>query len=304
MLISILMITYNHEKYIEQAIESVLMQKGNFDIELLIGNDKSPDNTEKILEKYRIDSRIKIFNRKENLGATNNLVDLFLKANGEYIAILEGDDYWTDNLKLNEQLAILEKHKEYILCYTDSDIIDENNKIIGKKYVRNKEIVNFKSLIANSGEIPTGTTIFRNIFKKNNNFENIKEVLLSGKMIGDLSLFSILIKEGKFIRLDKVTGAYRFITNSKISTSYSAKKDIFKKLELYKVTKAIKKYYKNDIYTTLLAKRREYELIREIKKENKTLKEFGLKKNKNLIIYQLIKPFHDLSLSIYKKIYK
>lgn len=64
-LISILMITYNHEKYIEKAIESVLMQEGNFDFELLIGNDKSPDNTKEILEKYQSNEKIKIFNREK-----------------------------------------------------------------------------------------------------------------------------------------------------------------------------------------------------------------------------------------------
>ena len=64
-LISVVMVTYNHEKYIEQAIESVLMQKGEFEIELLIGNDKSPDNTEKIIKKYESDLKVKIFNRKK-----------------------------------------------------------------------------------------------------------------------------------------------------------------------------------------------------------------------------------------------
>lgn len=132
-LISILMITYNHEKYIEKAIESVLMQEGDFDFELLIGNDKSPDNTEKILEKYLDDKRIKIFNREKNLGALNNSWDLKLKAKGDYIAILEGDDFWTTKDKLQKQLEILEKNENVILCYTDSYKVDENNKLIGEK---------------------------------------------------------------------------------------------------------------------------------------------------------------------------
>ena len=305
MLISIVMITYNHEKYIEKAIESALAQEGKFEIELLIGNDKSPDNTEEILKKYQNNKKIRIFNREKNLGATKNLLDLFLKSNGDYIAILEGDDYWVDKRKLEKQLEILENNKEYSLCYTNSDIIDENSIKIGEKKVTKEKINNFKALIANSGEIPTGTVMFRDIFKGNKRIDDIKKLLISGEIIGDLSLFSILIKYGKFIKLNEITGAYRYITDSNISSSYSSKKDVLKKSELYKVTKGIKEYYKEkSLYIDLLVVRRKYELIREIEKLNEDLSKYEVKKDFLLILYKLIKPFHDLSLSYYKRIYK
>lgn len=305
MLISIVMITYNHEKYIEKAIESALAQEGKFEIELLIGNDKSPDNTEEILKKYQNNKKIRIFNREKNLGATKNLLDLFLKSNGDYIAILEGDDYWVDKRKLEKQLEILENNKEYSLCYTNSDIIDENSIKVGEKKVVKEKINNFKALIANSGEIPTGTVMFRDIFKGNKRIDDIKKLLISGEIIGDLSLFSILIKYGKFIKLNEITGAYRYITNSNISSSYSSKKDVFKKSELYKVTKGIKEYYKEkSLYIDLLVVRRKYELVREIEKLNEDFSKYEVKKDFLIILYKLIKPFHDLSLSYYKRIYK
>lgn len=305
MLISIVMITYNHENYIEKAIESVLSQKGNFEVELLIGNDKSPDNTENILKKYQNNKIIKIFNREINLGTTKNALDLKLKAKGDYIAILEGDDYWVDNRKLEKQLKILESKKEYSLCYTNSDIVDENSVKIGEKKVKAKEIKNLKALIANSGEIPTGTVMFRNIFKHNDDIEKIKKLSVAGNMIGDLSLFAMLIKYGKFIKLDETTGAYRYITNPNISTSYSSRKDVFKKSELYKVTKGIKEYYnEKNLYLDLLVQRRKYELVKEIEKIGENFSEYEIEKNFSYIKYKLIKPFHDLVLSCYKKIYK
>lgn len=305
MLISVVMVTYNHEKYIERAIESVLFQEGKFEIELLIGNDKSPDNTENILKKYKNNKKIKIFNREKNLGATKNSMDLLLKSKGDYIAVLEGDDYWVDKRKLEKQLEILENSKEYSLCYTNSDIIDENSIKIGEKKVTKEKINNFKALVANSGEIPTGTVMFRNIFKMNKRIDDIKKLLISGEIIGDLSLFSILIKYGKFIKLNEITGAYRYIADSNISSSYSSKKDVLKKSELYKVTKGIKEYYKEkSLYIDLLVVRRKYELIREIEKLNEDLSKYEVEKDFLLILYKLIKPFHDLSLSYYKKIYK
>lgn len=305
--ISVLMTTYNHEKYIEQAIESVLMQEGNFEIELLIGNDKSPDKTVEVLKKYENNSKIKIFNRERNIGANNNGWDLFTKSNGDYIAILEGDDYWITKDKLEKQLNLLETNEKSILCYTDSYIIDENNKIIGKKYVKKNNIKNINSLMLNRGGIPTGTIFFRNIFLNSLEKDSLEKIIKSSEIIGDLSLFTILIKKGEFSKLDEITGVYRYITNSKKSTSYSSRSDLFKEFELYKVFKGIAEYYKFDnIKKFFFIQRREYKLRKLIKRENENLeKYFGkitLKKKVSWIIYDIFKILDDLYWSIMKKI--
>ncbi|MGL5902423.1 MAG: glycosyltransferase family 2 protein, partial [Cetobacterium sp.] len=163
MKVSIVLLTYNHEKYLEKAIDSILVQKTNFEYEVLIGNDKSPDNTKAILEKYSSNSKVKIYNRESNLGATKNLLDLFKKSKGEYIAILEGDDYWIDEEKLLKQVKILDENKQYSLCLTDSYTVNENSSIIGDKKIETSEIEGIKELYFYRSGIPTGTVLFRNI---------------------------------------------------------------------------------------------------------------------------------------------
>lgn len=301
--------TYNHEKYIEKAIESVLMQEGDFEIELLIGNDKSPDRTEEILKKYETNSRIKIFNRKENMGATNNTWDLYMRTKGEYIASLEGDDYWITKDKLQKQLDILEKNKKISLCYTDSYIVDENNNIFGKKCVKNNKIKNFNSLMVNRGEIATGTILFKNIFLNNPKIEEIETLLKSSEIIGDIALFSLLIKEGEFQKLGEFTGAYRYITDSKKSTSYSSRSNLIKEYELYKVFKGIADYYKmNKIKKFLFLERRKYNLKKELKKEQELVDNYLVKRNfEDKLkegIYIILKPIDDFIHSINKKIYR
>lgn len=304
--ISVAMITYNHEKYIEKAVESVLMQKGNFKLELLIGNDKSPDRTAEILKKYENDSRVKIFNRKKNMGATKNGLDIKLKCTGDYIAVLEGDDYWVTDDKLAKQLKILETRSDAILCYADSYTVDENNKIIGQKLVKRNCIENFDSLMANRGEIPTGTIMYKNIFKDKKNIDNLKKLLTSSEMIGDLSSFAAFIKEGKFYRLNEFAGAYRYITNS---TSYSSRSNLYKEKELYKVFKGISEYYNlSGVKKYLFLERRRNRVLKEIKKENQSVEDI-LGKLKlidkiKIFIYKIIKPFDDLKESLNKKKYR
>ena len=117
--VSVCLVTYNHEKFIKQAIESVFMQKTDFDYEVVIGEDYSTDNTRKILSQYqmRYPHRIKaIFNNK-NVGPVENFIRTLSTCKGKYIAYLEGDDYWTDAYKLQKQVDFLDKHPDYSLCF-------------------------------------------------------------------------------------------------------------------------------------------------------------------------------------------
>ena len=124
-LVSVLIITYNHEKYIAKAIESVLMQNTDFGYEILIGEDDSSDNTRQICKEYaaKYPDEIRLFlNDRKNViyiegqppGLTN-IVNLLKKASGKYIAICEGDDYWTDPHKLQKQVDFLEKNSDYVI---------------------------------------------------------------------------------------------------------------------------------------------------------------------------------------------
>jgi len=117
-LVSVCMITYNHENFIKDAIEGILMQKTSFPIELIIGEDCSTDNTRKIVKDYEEKYPEIIFAQysEKNLGMINNFLNVLQAARGKYIALCEGDDYWTDPLKLQKQVDFLEANPEYVIC--------------------------------------------------------------------------------------------------------------------------------------------------------------------------------------------
>lgn len=296
MKISVVVLTYNHEKYLVECIESILNQELDCEYEVLIGNDKSPDNTKKILEKYKANEKIKIFNREENLGATKNLVDLLQKSQGEYIALLEGDDYWIDNKKLSKQINILEENKEYILCMTQSLTVDENSKVIGEKQITISEIDSIKKLFFYRGGIPTGTVVFRNVFR-NIVDEKIKKLLTSSNIIGDLSLFSYLVSYGKFYNLKKKTSAYRYIINS--GTSYSAMNSYKQDLELEKVVKGVLNFDKTDNkFLELYLNRIKYKLLKSNWRYLKILSSY---EKINIFRYIILLPYYNLKYSNIKK---
>lgn len=127
-LVSIVMIAYNLENYIGEAIDSVLAQKVNFCYELVIGEDCSTDNTLQIAMEYqsRYPDKIKVLKREKNLGLTPNCIDTHNHCQGKYIALLDGDDYWTDENKLQMQVDFMESHPEYSGCAHQSSIVRGN----------------------------------------------------------------------------------------------------------------------------------------------------------------------------------
>lgn len=131
-LVSVAMITYNHEQYIVQAIAGVLMQETDFEYELVIANDCSTDATNekitKILSQYPNANRIRYINHKKNLGMIPNFVDCLESCKGKYIALCEGDDYWTEPFKLQKQVDFLEQHANYSATAHQTLVKHENQK--------------------------------------------------------------------------------------------------------------------------------------------------------------------------------
>lgn len=117
--VSVLMLTYNQENYIDQAIRSVLGQKTNFNFELVIGNDASTDHTADICQRWkeRYPNRIVFINRTQNLGLQQNFIQTYAHCSGKYMAICEGDDFWTSRHKLQKQVDFLESHPDYAICF-------------------------------------------------------------------------------------------------------------------------------------------------------------------------------------------
>ena len=119
MKLSVLLITYNQEKYIEQTLRSILMQKTLFDFNIIVADDASSDNTLEIIEQLAKDSDLEFIflEKKHNLGYVKNYQRAFAACTGDYITIMEGDDYWSSEDHLQSHANILDKHTEYSMCF-------------------------------------------------------------------------------------------------------------------------------------------------------------------------------------------
>jgi glycosyltransferase involved in cell wall biosynthesis len=127
MKVSVVMITFNHERFIEQALDSILAQEVAFDYEILVGEDCSTDGTRAILMDYhrRYPTRIVPLLRDKNIGAARNAEATLAACHGQYLAFLEGDDYWTSTHKLQRQVDFLDSHRDYAICCTRAQMLNE-----------------------------------------------------------------------------------------------------------------------------------------------------------------------------------
>jgi glycosyltransferase involved in cell wall biosynthesis len=123
--VSVVMIAYNVEDYIEHALESVLMQDGDFSCEVLVGEDCSIDGTRDIVLRYAHEhpDEIRPLLRDSNLGMNPNFSATYLESTGRYIALLDGDDFWTSRLKIAKQIAFMESHPECAICFHNTTVV-------------------------------------------------------------------------------------------------------------------------------------------------------------------------------------
>ncbi len=207
MKLSILIVTYNHEKYIAQALESVLMQEVDFDYEIVVGEDCSTDNTRDILLAYhrKYPLKFKLLLHDKNQGACTNFVQSFKACSGDYIAYLEGDDYWTSTDKLKAQVDLLDSHPEYAICFHNCEEFYEN----GSKPLWNfcsedqKEISTLEDLISKCNFIPSCSAVFRN------NLFNTFPDWYSTLAMGDWTLHILNAQHGDIVYINKVMGKHR-----------------------------------------------------------------------------------------------
>ena len=128
-LLSVCLITYNHSKYIQQAIESILMQQVNFDWELVVADDFSLDGTREILLEYKnkYPEFITLILQSKNVGPAKNWLDLIGAPKSKYIAYIEGDDYWLDSQKLQKQVDFLEREPGFSMVHSTVRGVDKND---------------------------------------------------------------------------------------------------------------------------------------------------------------------------------
>ncbi len=241
-LVSVCLITYNHEKYIRQAIDSILMQVVDFSWELIIADDFSVDKTRAIILEYKekYPDFIKLIFQEKNVGAAQNWIDLMNAPKSKYCAYIEGDDFWTDTLKLQKQFIFLEKNIVYSACFTNIDaIINENLKqsVLGLNNKRDFD----KESIFEELWIPTLTFFFRT----NSLIKPLPKEFLQ-IYTGDLFMFYLIAQEGRIKYLDFISGVYRNHQNGAWSGL-----DQFTSLKtMNKTYSELKKYfYENKIAT-------------------------------------------------------
>lgn len=137
-LVSIVVPVYNHERYIERCLRSIAMQKVTFPYEVWVGEDCSPDNSRAVLKRLEseLPAGFHILYREHNMGdqGNGNSSDLFNRCQGTYMVILEGDDFWTYDGKLQAQVDFLESHPDYIACYSHVTVVGADGKPNGEKY--------------------------------------------------------------------------------------------------------------------------------------------------------------------------
>lgn len=206
-LVSVCCITYNHEAYVEQALESFLMQETDFPFEILIHDDASTDGTASVVRNYEklYPQIVKAIYQSENQyskeGGFINVKYNFFRAKGNYIALCEGDDYWTDKTKLQKQVLFLEGHPDYVITYTRSQPFDHNG-VVNIDFGGARRDVSADEL-KKGVPLCTLTTCFRNVIT-----ETPRE-LFSAKLV-DRALWSLLGAHGKGKYLSDITpSAYR-----------------------------------------------------------------------------------------------
>lgn len=208
--VTIVCITYNQEKYIKDAIESFLMQKTNFPFEVIISDDCSTDNTVGIIKEYaqKYPNLIKPIFRDKNLGVMKNFIDTLSQVKSKYAIVNEGDDYFSDENKLQIQYDFLEKNPQYSACFHPVKIIYENSTATEifpeKKLMESQKEISFTQLLQ-CNYIQTNSIMYRWRFGE----ENIKDFISADILPGDWYVHLLHAQCSNIAYLDKVMSVYR-----------------------------------------------------------------------------------------------
>jgi glycosyltransferase involved in cell wall biosynthesis len=278
--VSVVMITYNHEKYIAEAMNGVFMQKCDFDIEFIIANDKSTDHTNQaineIIDQTTIPDHLKMryYNHPNNKGMMKNFIWSLNQAKGKYIALCEGDDYWTDPLKLQKQVDFLEGNLDYSMCFHRAKVTSDSFKMSTSIFFHLVEKEYTGEEILKEWSVPTASVVFRNkydfdVFNKHR----------KGLLFGDILLFLYLATKGKLYCLADEMSVYRRNQTGVSVTGQFSSRD---KIEHYKV---LKKKLSNRFTLVLnqLIQRRLFKLAKLAYAKNKYIKTLLLLKEMLLV---------------------
>ena len=209
--VQIICITYKHEKFIAQALDSILMQKTNFQFEIIVSEDCSPDRTRDIVKLYqkRYPRIIKPIYQEQNVGAMANFRTALEAVSAKFVALCEGDDYWLDKFKLQKQVDALQNNSDCAVCchpvmirWEDKSHVDEI--FPNREGFINKKIFTFEDL-KRKNFIQTNSVMYRwGIFRK-----DLSALFPSDILPGDWLLHLLHATLGNILFLDDVMAVYR-----------------------------------------------------------------------------------------------
>jgi predicted O-linked N-acetylglucosamine transferase (SPINDLY family)/glycosyltransferase involved in cell wall biosynthesis len=235
MKVSVHMVTYNHEKFIAQAIESILMQKVDFEYEIVIGEDCSTDNTRQIVIDYqkKYPNIIRLLLPVSNIGAHANAISTYKACNGQYIALLEGDDYWLSPDKLQKQVNFLDGNSDFAICFTNALIFREDNHANSTIFLQGQAQVSTIENLLTSNFISTPSVMYRN--------KLIREfpAWFTEQSMGDWTSYILLAEHGKIGYIDEVMSAYRVHAGG----TWSSKRREHQLTETIKMLQSVRKYF-------------------------------------------------------------
>lgn len=167
--LSVIVLVYNHSSFLEQTLMSMLIQKTNFPFEIVVGNDCSTDNSQEILDRLKKNypGILSVVFHPKNVGPKNNMISIMQKAAGEFLALCDGDDYWTDPLKLQKQVDFLKNNTSYSHCWHRYEKLDEKTGVLTpdtneKHFEKNRSGVVFNfELFSKRWELGIQTLVFR-----------------------------------------------------------------------------------------------------------------------------------------------
>jgi glycosyltransferase involved in cell wall biosynthesis len=235
--VAVWMICFNQAAFIREAIESVMAQKTNFSFKLVIADDCSTDNTQEICENYvlKFPDKILYYRNKSNLGFSLNgqlNYERCYKISNKYIALLEGDDYWIDNEKLQKQYDLLESplNQDYVICSTNYIEFYEDKKEFSEIWAYYQGINGIKKPRGSVFEIEkedgwktkTATVLFRKTAL------NLKKIFKYGLMVDSILIYE-LDKKGRKLFLNDLTAVYRLRKGGNWSLKTVEEKEIFTK---------------------------------------------------------------------------
>jgi RimJ/RimL family protein N-acetyltransferase/glycosyltransferase involved in cell wall biosynthesis len=216
--VSVFVLAYNHESYISKSIDSILCQKTDFDFEVVIGEDCSDDNTRLVIKSIsqKNPGKFKLLLHEKNIGAYLNQMTVFSACTGKYIAMCEGDDYWTDPEKLQKETNCLENCNDAGMVCTNYSKYFQINKRLKNNCFNNplygKE-VRFNDYLLDLSSISTATVMIRNdIVRKY--YQEVPEEIRHRFIVGDTPLWLFAAANSRIAVLNEETAVYRILENS------------------------------------------------------------------------------------------